>query len=186
MIPTAGSTSSPPRVADLRGIVRVGRALATGRLPIAQLRREFGRAPTAVAVAGVPRALPRQMLRFAAIGIVSTLAYLGLFSLLRHGLDAQTANLVALLVTAVANTAANRRLTFGISGRRDAAEHQLQGLFVFVLGLGLTSGSLAGLHAVAPSPPRTAELAVLVTANLAATVLRFVLLRLWLFHRRTA
>ena len=173
-------------VADLRGIVRVGRALATGRLPIAQLRREFGRAPTAVAVAGVPRGLPRQMLRFAAIGIVSTLAYLGLFSLLRHGLDAQTANLVALLVTAVANTAANRRLTFGISGRRDAAKHQLQGLFVFVLGLGLTSGSLAGLHAVAPSPPRTAELAVLVTANLAATVLRFVLLRLWLVHRRTA
>ena len=173
-------------IADLRGIVRVGRALATGALPIAELRREFGRAPTAVAVPGVPRGLPRQMLRFAAIGVVSTLAYLGLFSLLRHGLDAQAANLVALLATAIANTAANRRLTFGITGRRDAAKHQLQGLFVFALGLGLTSGSLAGLHAVSPNPARTAELAVLVGANLAATVLRFVLLRLWLFHRRTA
>jgi putative flippase GtrA len=173
-------------IADLRGIVRVGRALSTGALPIAELRREFGRAPTAVAVPGVPRGLPRQMLRFAAIGVVSTLAYLGLFSLLRHGLDAQPANLVALLVTAIANTAANRRLTFGITGRRDAAKHQLQGLFVFALGLGLTSGSLAALHAFSPSPARAAELAVLVGANLAATVLRFVLLRLWLFHRRTA
>jgi putative flippase GtrA len=173
-------------IADLRGIVRVGRALATGALPIAELRREFGRAPTAVAVPGVPRGLPRQMLRFAAIGVVSTLAYLGLFSLLRHGLDAQAANLIALLVTAIANTAANRRLTFGITGRRDVAKHQLQGLFVFALGLGLTSGSLAGLHALSSNPPRSAELAVLVGANLAATVLRFVLLRLWLFHRRTA
>ena len=125
------------------------------------------------------------MLRFAAIGVVSTLAYLGLFSLLRHGMDAQAANLVALLATAIANTAANRRLTFGITGRRDAAKHQLQGLFVFALGLGLTSGSLAALHAATASPPRSAELAVLVAANLAATVLRFVLLRLWLFHRRT-
>jgi putative flippase GtrA len=173
-------------IADLRGIVRVGRALATGALPIAELRREFGRASTAVAVPGVPRGLPRQMLRFAAIGVVSTLAYLGLFSLLRHGLDAQAANLIALLVTAIANTAANRRLTFGITGRRDVAKHQLQGLFVFALGLGLTSGSLAGLHALSSNPPRSAELAVLVGANLAATVLRFVLLRLWLFHRRTA
>jgi putative flippase GtrA len=173
-------------IADLRGIVRVGRALATGALPIAELRREFGRASTAVAVPGVPRGLPRQMLRFAAIGVVSTLAYLGLFSLLRHGMDAQAANLVALLVTAIANTAANRRLTFGITGRRDAAKHQLQGLFVFALGLGLTSGSLAALHAATASPPRSAELAVLVAANLAATVLRFVLLRLWLFHRRRA
>jgi putative flippase GtrA len=172
-------------IADLRGIVRVGRALATGALPIAELRREFGRASTAVAVPGVPRGLPRQMLRFAAIGVVSTLAYLGLFSLLRHGMDAQAANLVALLATAIANTAANRRLTFGITGRRDAAKHQLQGLFVFALGLGLTSGSLAALHAATASPPRSAELAVLVAANLAATILRFVLLRLWLFHRRT-
>jgi putative flippase GtrA len=172
-------------IADLRGIVRVGRALATSALPIAELRREFGRASTAVAVPGVPRGLPRQMLRFAAIGVVSTLAYLGLFSLLRHGMDAQAANLVALLATAIANTAANRRLTFGITGRRDAAKHQLQGLFVFALGLGLTSGSLAALHAATASPPRSAELAVLVAANLAATVLRFVLLRLWLFHRRT-
>ena len=49
---------------------------------------------------------------------------------------AQAANLLALLVTAVANTAANRRFTFGVRGRGSAARHQLQGLAVFGLGLG--------------------------------------------------
>ena len=65
----------------------------------------------------------------------------------RRSLGAQPANLVALLLTAVANTAANRRLTFGVSGRAGAGRHQVQGLAVFGLGLALTSGSLALLHA---------------------------------------
>ena len=43
-------------------------------------------------------------------------------------MGAQAANVVALLVTAVANTAANRRLTFGVRGRDGAARHQVQGL----------------------------------------------------------
>jgi putative flippase GtrA len=174
----------PTAIADLKGIARLIHALTTGALPLAQLRAQLGRAP--LAVAGVPAGLPRQVVRFAAIGVVSTLAYLALFALLRLGLDAQAANALALLVTAIANTTANRRLTFGITGRRHAARHQLQGLFVFGLGLALTSGSLAALNAWAQSASRAAELMVVVVANLAATVLRFVLLRLWMFHRRTA
>ena len=132
----------------------------------------------------MPAGLPRQLARFAAVGVASTLAYLVLFVATRGALGAQAANLLALLVTAVANTAANRRLTFGISGRRHAARHQLQGLLAFALGLALTSGSLAALHAVTAAPPRPVELAVLVAANLAATALRFVLLRLAMHHRR--
>jgi putative flippase GtrA len=131
----------------------------------------------------VPVGLPRQLVRFAAIGVVSTLAYLALFALLRTGLPAQAANFLALLATAVANTAANRRLTFGITGRRHAARHQIQGLIVFGLGLALTSGALLLLHTVSASPPTTVELGVLVVANLLATLLRFVLLRLWMYHR---
>jgi putative flippase GtrA len=172
-------------IADLKGIVRVSRALATGRLPLAQIRAELGRSRLPAAMAGVPAGLPRQLIRFAAIGVVSTLAYVVLFALLRDVLDAQPANALALLVTAVANTAANRRLTFGITGRRHAARHQAQGLIVFGLGLVLTSGSLATLHSLAPHAARAAELAVVIVANAAATVLRFVLLRLWLFHRRS-
>ncbi|MEU5674051.1 GtrA family protein, partial [Micromonospora sp. NPDC047753] len=133
----------------------------------------------------VPVGLPRQLVRFAAVGAASTLAYLLLFLATRSVLGAQPANLLALLLTAVANTAANRRLTFGISGRRHAARHHAQGLLAFALGLALTSGALAVLHLVSAVPARPVELAVLVAANLAATVLRFVLLRLGMHHRRT-
>lgn len=171
-------------LADLRGIGRLGRALLTGALPLAELRQQLGRAPLSPPPAQVPVGLPRQLVRFAAVGVASTLAYLVLFVLVRGPLGAQPANLLALLVTAVANTAANRRLTFGVTGRRHAGRHHLQGLLAFALGLALTSGSLAVLHAASGSPPRVLELTVLVAANLAATALRFVLLRLAMHHRR--
>jgi putative flippase GtrA len=125
-----------------------------------------------------------QAVRFAGVGVFSTLAYLVLYLLTRPALGAQWANATALLLTAVANTAANRRLTFGVSGARGAGRHQLQGLVVFGLGLGLTSGSLAALHAVYAAPPRLLEVSLLVAANLAATALRFVLLRRWVFGLR--
>jgi putative flippase GtrA len=169
-------------LADLRGIVRVGRALATGRLPLAQVRRQLGRAPIEPVTPGVPAGLLRQLVRFAVVGAGSTLAYLLLFVALRAPLGPQWANGVALAVTAIANTAVNRRLTFGVVGRRHAGRHQLQGLLVFALGLALTSGALAVLHA-ATTPGRVPELAVLVAANLVATALRFVLLRGWVFGR---
>ncbi|TYB35137.1 glycosyltransferase [Micromonospora sp. AP08] len=170
-------------MADLRGIGRLGRALVTGALPLADLRAQLGRAPLQAPPAQVPAGLPRQLARFAVVGVGSTLAYLVLFLLARGPLGAQPANLLALLVTAVANTAANRRLTFGVTGRRHAGRHHLQGLLAFALGLALTSGSLAVLHAAAGTPPRALELTVLIAANLAATALRFTLLRLAMHHR---
>ena len=51
---------------------------------------------------GMARVARRQLPRFAAIGVVSTLAYLGLFWLLRSVMGAVTANALALLATAVA------------------------------------------------------------------------------------
>ena len=130
---------------------------------------------------GVARLYRTQFLRFGAVGVVSTLAYLLLYVVLRHGMSAQLANAAALLTTAVANTAANRRLTFAVVGRDGLLRHHLQGLGVFAAALALTSVSLAMLHAIVASPPRLAELSVLVVANLGATVLRFVLLRGWVF-----
>jgi len=176
--------------ADLRGVLRLGRGLATGQLPLADLRATFARAPLSAAqaagpdVPGVPAGLPRQVLRFGAIGVASTVAYLVLFTLLRGTTGSQPANFVALLITALANTAANRRLTFGVRGSRHAGRHQVEGLVVFGLGLALTSGSLALLTAVTTTPSRLVELSVLVGANAAATVLRFLLFRAWVFHPR--
>jgi putative flippase GtrA len=119
--------------------------------------------------------------RFAVVGVASTLAYLALFLLLRTGGGAQVANAVALLLTAVGNTAVNRRLTFGVRGRTGRGRHQLQGLVVFGVGLALTAGSLAALHAWMPDASRALELTVLVIANLGATVVRFLLFRSWVF-----
>jgi len=171
-------------LADLKGIVRLTRALGTGRLPLAALREQLGRNP--LPVAGVPAGLTGQLLRFAAVGVASTLAYLVLYAILRTGVSPQWANLVALLVTAVANTAANRRLTFGVRGTGRAWKHQAQGLVVFAIGLGLTSGSLALLDAGSAHPPRAVELTVLIIANLVATGVRFLLMRIWVFNAARA
>jgi putative flippase GtrA len=168
-------------LADLRGVSRIGRALLRGELPVRELRAQLGR--DQVQVAGVSTSLVQQAIRFGCIGVLSTLAYLALFVLARPALGAQAANLVALLITAVTNTAANRAFTFRVRGS-GAARDQLQGLVVFGLGLALTSGSLALLGEVMHDPSRMTEIAVLVAANLAATVLRFVLLREWVFARR--
>jgi putative flippase GtrA len=126
--------------------------------------------------------LARQIRRFAAIGAVSTAAYLGLYVALRGALGAFGANALALAVTAVANTAANRRLTFGVSKRDGMLRHQVQGAGVFALALALTSASLAVLHDVSPHPGPLVEIMVLLVANIAATALRFVLLRHWVFR----
>ncbi len=166
-------------LADLRGIVRLTKALGTGSLPLAALREQLGRNP--LPVAGVPAGLTGQLIRFAAVGAASTLAYLALYALLRTGVGAQWANLIALLVTAVANTAVNRRVTFRIQGSDGAWRHHVQGLVVFGIGLGLTSGTLALLHAVA-TPPTWVELAALIVANLLATAARFLLMRIWVFR----
>ena len=91
---------------------------------------------------------------------------------------------MALLTTAIANTAANRRFTFGIGGSGGVIRHHCQGLTVFALALLITSGSLAGLHLAVDHPDPLLETVVLVVANLVATAVRFVLLRGWVFHPR--
>ncbi|MFF8940480.1 glycosyltransferase [Streptomyces paradoxus] len=166
-------------LADLRGMARLGRALAGGRLPLTALHRSDGGLD-----GELPAGLARQAVRFAAVGAASTLCYLLLYTLLRPATGAQAANALALLASAIANTAANRRLTFGVRGRDGALRHQLKGLAAFVVGLTLTSGSLAVLHHTAPGAGHRVELAALIAANLAATLLRFLLFRAWVFPAR--
>jgi len=164
-------------LADLRGMARLGAGFVRGSIKVPQLR-----GPAAGwAGGGRTRGLPLQIARFTVIGVASTIAYVVLFLLLRLAMPAQAANVISLLLTAVANTAANRRLTFGISGRSDATRHQVKGLIAVGIGLALTSGSLAMLGSARAS--RLAEVSVLIAANLAATVIRFLLYRHWVFGR---
>ncbi len=168
-------------LADLRGMFRLGVGFARGSIQVPQLRGSPPAGPRGRLSPDASGELPLQIARFAVIGVASTTAYIVLFLLLRGIMSAQTANVISLGVTAVANTAANRRLTFGISGRLNAARHQFKGLIAFGIGLALTSGALAALHAGSAHPGRIAEISVLIAANLVATVLRFVLYRHWVF-----
>lgn len=173
----------PTALADLKGCARVGLALAMGRLPIAQLRASIGRDRAAgPQIDGVPRGLVGQLARFCVVGVASTVAFAVLFLALHSFLGAQISNLVALAITAVLNTAANRRFSFGVRGRDNALRHQLFGLGVFLLGWLVTAGSLLLLHTVAPDATKHIELIILVIANLVATLTRFVGLR-WVFRK---
>ena len=157
---------------DLRGIVRLARGLAAGKIPLTVADRED--------TAG---SLANQLFRFCGVGIMSTIAYVVLFLLMRTTMSAAWANAVALLVTAVANTALNRTFTFGVRGRAARWRQQLQGLVVFGIGLALSTGALTAVHSLVAHPSRATEVAILVLANLAATILRFLMFRSWVFRR---
>ena len=121
-------------------------------------------------------------MRFIGIGLVSTAIYVLLYLVLRQAMAALAANALSLFATTVANTAVNRRVTFGIRGRMHAARHQVRGLIAFSAALAITSGALMALYAASAQPSLAAEVAVLVAANLVATVLRFALYRSWVFR----
>ncbi|MEU0481895.1 bifunctional glycosyltransferase family 2/GtrA family protein [Streptosporangium sp. NPDC006013] len=163
---------------DLRGMARVARKTLSGaaRIPV----------PPRVRAARLPGGMARQLPSFAVIGVVCTLAHLALFVSLRLVMPAVVANGVALLVTAVLNTAANRRFTFGVTGRTGALRHQLEGGLALLVGLSLSTGGLALLNLVAPAASTAAEVAALVTANAVATLVRFLMLRTWVFNPRRA
>jgi glycosyltransferase involved in cell wall biosynthesis len=152
-------------IEDLRGVWR----LATGRW-----------------MAAAPARLRGQLFRFAAVGITSTLAYAALYWMLRGVLSPFASNSVALVVTAVANTAANRRYTFGVRGTGGLLRDHAGGLVAFAVALVLTNAAIGGLELVKPPPSLALEIATLTAANAIATVVRFLLLRMVLFHLRGA
>ncbi len=128
--------------------------------------------------------LHRPVARFLAIGVVSTLAYALLYLVLRGPLGAAGANALALALTAVGNTQANRRFTFRIRGRAGLVRQHAAGAVVYLIALGLTAGALDVLTRLDHNPSRVLEVAVLVAATTVATVTRYVALRSWVFARR--
>ncbi len=158
---------------DLRGVCRLLYEFVVGR----------GR-DGAPSVSGHPMA-GTHLARFAGIGIISTVVDLGLFLLLRPALGTLGANAVALALCSVANLVANRRITFSERAPFRRRDQLLGGLAAFATSLTLTSVALlaaAGLgHASV-----TADLVAIAVASGVAALVRFVLLRAWVFrnHRR--
>ncbi|WP_423182025.1 glycosyltransferase [Arthrobacter sp. NyZ413] len=166
---------------DVKGIIRVAGSIMKGAIPLQAIYAELGRGPIA---APARPSFFGQVVRFGIIGAFSTLAFALLYLLFQGPFGAQQGNFLALLVTAIANTAANRRFTFRIHGPERLFTQQIQGLVVFMAAWGITSSSLLLLHAIHQDASPSNELLVLTGANVLATLLRFVLLRIWVFRVR--
>src|SRR5205807_6299313 len=93
-------------------------------------------------------------------------------------------NTIALLVTAVANTAANRRLTFGVRGSHGLLRDHAGGLIAFGVAFVLTNAAVVGMHLMSRDPAVPLEIAVLTLVNVIATAVRFMIFRNVLFHLR--
>ena len=158
---------------DLRGIARLMRS----RVDLEPIRQQYGRPR----ILDPRTAMAARVLRFCAVGVLSTAAYALLYLVLRQEMPAQVANLLALLITAVGNTTLNRRITFGVRGVEGRWRHQLRGLVTFGIGWSLTAASLWLLHTAVSAPHQAVEITVLTIANLAATVVRFSLFQTWVF-----
>lgn len=127
--------------------------------------------------------LVRQLLRFTGVGIICTATSLALYALLRPWLGPQLANVAALVLTSLMNTALNRRLTFKISGQRRMARDHWNGMIVIAVALVITGGSLGVLHWLHPDASVSDELWTTTLSGFVATAVRFTVLRHWIFRR---
>jgi len=124
-----------------------------------------------------------ELLRFAGVGIVSTLAYVALFALLEPWIGGYAANAVAIVACGLGNTAAHRGMADSARHGLDRARRMGVGAALLGVSLGFTTAALAatralGLDALAP------ELMAVTLANLVAAAFRFAILRTWIFRPR--
>lgn len=158
---------------DLKGLARVAWRFWRGHgiVDLADVRRR----PAPVGTGG-------EIVTFAAVGALSTVAMLALFLLLREPLGSITTNVVALTATAVLNTAANRRWTFGHRGRGGRARMWRRASTVHLAGLLVTTAALVTADAVDGGSLGT-ELSLLLVASAIGTGSRFLLMPAWVFRR---
>jgi putative flippase GtrA len=131
----------------------------------------------------MPAGMARQLPAYMIIGFISTLAYLLLFAILSMIVSSVTANATAMVLTTIASTAANRRFTFEMTSRAGAVRTHLESMLVLCIALAITTVSLDLLPS-ATSP--LTELATVILSNGLAGIVRFVLLRTWVFNPRRA
>lgn len=131
-------------------------------------------------------ALLRRLVAYVAVGAVGTVVYLGVYNGLRSVLAPLVANAVATLVALCISFWGNRRLAFGVAGIQGLARDFVLFSVVFFGTLAVSSLALVGLFALVEAPGRLAENAALLLATAITFVLRYVLLRRWVFPEPAA
>ncbi|MEV8182626.1 GtrA family protein [Specibacter sp. NPDC078692] len=127
--------------------------------------------------------LAGQLRGFAVVAVICTVISMTIFANLRPYTGTQWANVISLVLCSILNTELNRRISFGVNGRHLWWRDQRRGLWVMLLALAMTGGSLWVLHQVSPNASIWVELVVIVLGNVASAVTRFLLLRYWIFRR---
>lgn len=117
-----------------------------------------------------------QIAHFAAVGTVSTVSFALLFALLYSPVGAVGADVIALVLCALGNLAANRRFTFSSGGSARRAAYYRLGLALALLPLASTLLAIGLLSAIG-SENLPVDLVVLTMANLSSTIVRFGYLR---------
>lgn len=125
-----------------------------------------------------------QLLRFAGVGVVSTLSYLLLFIALRPLMGPLGANAVAMAIATLTNTAVHRGLSCGTDGQARRGRLFAVAGGQYIVSLGLTTLGLLVAQMLAPAA-LLPELVAITVANLVGAVFRFTLLRGWIFRPGT-
>ncbi|RMH82239.1 MAG: glycosyltransferase [Actinomyces sp.] len=160
---------------DLRGLARVARRILDGSFTVRDIPR---RSPASL---GGEERLVAQAVRFGAVGALTTVLHVGGFVWLARSVDPQVANLAALSGATVVNTALNRRFTFGIAGGGRLLRDHLEAGLVFAGTLLATGATLGLADRLGPSASSPTLAVVLLVTVAAATLVRFVVLRRWVF-----
>ena len=121
-----------------------------------------------------------QLTRFAVVGGLSSAVYALLFIGL-GGLGDQPANLVGGIASTLLANELHRRLTFHAGERVSWFTAQWEGGGLSVVGLVLTSVTLAGVHALVGEVGTVAELGLIAAVTGAIGLIRFIALRSWVF-----
>jgi putative flippase GtrA len=161
--------------ADLRGIWRMAGRRARAR---AHEQRHPNPPPREQATAD-------QLFSFAGVGVLSTLSYLLLFAVCRPVLGPLGSNALALALCTLVNTSIHRALADRVRG----PAHQLAGqprflaaaagLFAISMAMTTTALLVAGLVS---ATSMTSQLVAVTIANGVAALVRFTVLRAWVFR----
>jgi putative flippase GtrA len=122
-----------------------------------------------------------ELLRFAGVGAVSTVAYAGMFAALEPGLGSYLANGVAIGLCSLGNTAAHRGMSGSARHGLDRTHRMVTATALLGVSLAFTTGALAATRAVGLTS-LFPELCAVSVANVGAAVIRFGILRTWVFR----
>jgi putative flippase GtrA len=153
---------------DLHGVWRMARA--RHRTPPAGLSPTSSQQVTA-----------DQLMRFAGVGVVSTLGYLFLFVAWRPLAGTFGANALALAICTIFNTAVHRELGRGADGQPHRGRYVGIVAGLLATSLALTSLALLGADLLS-STSLPLEMVAVTVGNAVAAVLRFAVLRAWVFR----